>query len=87
VRIAVREIVGVEATLLGGQVKESELIEEATELLQKMKDMPMMDQMFKQFAGGKVNMNAAFSKLDQNMKKAKQKERLQAKLKKRQDKK
>jgi hypothetical protein len=77
----------IDQRIKSGQVKESELIEEATELLQKMKDNPMMDQMFKQFAGGKVNMNAAFSKLDQNMKKAKQKERLQAKLKKRKEKK
>jgi hypothetical protein len=60
-----------------GQLKESELIEEATEMLQHMKNMPGMKQfesMFGQF--GNPNLN-------QHLKKAKTKDRLRAKLAKR----
>lgn len=61
-----------------GQLKESELIEEATEMLKHMKDMPGMKQfenMFKQF-GNKPNLN-------EHLKKAKTKDRLRSKLAKR----
>jgi hypothetical protein len=64
-----------------GQLKESELIEEATQMLQHMKNMPGMKQfesMFNQF-----NMPP---NLNQNLKKAKTKERLQSKLAKRKEK-
>ena len=57
-----------------GQLKESELIEEATEMLKHMKNMPGMKQfesMFNQF--GTPNLN-------QHLKKAKTKDRLRAKL-------
>ena len=58
-----------------GQLKESELIEEATQMLQNMKNMPGMKQfesMFNQF-GMPPNVN-------QHLKKAKTKDRLRAKL-------
>lgn len=61
-----------------GQLKESELIEEATEMLKHMKDMPGMKQfenMFKQF-GNQANLN-------EHLKKAKTKDRLRSKLAKR----
>ena len=61
-----------------GQLKESELIEEATEMLKHMKDMPGMKQfenMFKQF-GNQPNLN-------EHLKKAKTKDRLRSKLAKR----
>jgi len=64
-----------------GDLKESELITEAAEMLQKMKDMPGMKQfetMFNKF--GKMNMNATQSKMDEKIKKAKTKERLKNKL-------
>ena len=65
-----------------GQLKESELIEEATEMLKHMKDMPGMKQfenMFKQF-GNQPNLN-------EHLKKAKTKDRLRSKLAKRIEKK
>ena len=65
--------------IASGQIKESELIEEATEMLNRMKGMSGLDQMFKQFAG-KTNVAATQAKMNQNLKKAKLKERLKAKL-------
>lgn len=62
-----------------GQIKESELIEEATEMLKHMKDMPGMKQfenMFKQFGNNQANLN-------EHLKKAKTKDRLRSKLAKR----
>jgi hypothetical protein len=68
-----------------GELKESELMEEASEMLKKMKDMPGLDQLFKKFAGGgKMDMSGMQSKLNQNVKAAKMKERLQQKLKEKQ---
>lgn len=67
-----------------GQLKESELLEEASEMMKHMKDMPGMkqfEQMFKQF--GNMNVKATQGNLDQKIKKAKTKERLRAKLDKR----
>ena len=66
-----------------GDLKESELMAEASEMLNKMKDMPGMSnlqQMFGQAAGGKMNLKAMQSKLNQNMKKAKQRERMQNRM-------
>lgn len=71
----------IEKKIKSGDVKESELIAEASEMLQKMKDMPGMKQfetMFKQF--GKMDTGAMQTKMDQNMKKAKNRERLKDKL-------
>ena len=76
-----------------GEIKESELMQEASEILNKMKDMPGMgdiEKMMKKMnipgmgGKGKMNMGAMSSKLNQNMKQAQTKERLQNKLKQRQ---
>lgn len=75
----------IDAKLKSGDIKESELIQEASEMLNHMKDMPGMKQfesMFQQF--GKVDINAMQNKMDEQIKRAKAKERLQEKLKKRQ---
>jgi hypothetical protein len=71
-----------------GEIKESELMEEGMELLNKMKNMPGMGDMQKMFSqmgipglgkGAKINMGAMESQLNKNMKNAKMKERLRAK--------
>lgn len=82
--------------LKSGEIKESELMEESKELLNKMKNMPGMDniqQMFSKMGpgglgglmsglgkGGKVNVGAMESALNKNLKMAKAKERMKAKL-------
>jgi hypothetical protein len=66
-----------------GELKESELIEEASGMFSKIKDMPGFEQMMKQFAGGNMNVPGMQNKMKQNAKAAKTKERLQQKLKKR----
>ena len=76
----------IDKKLKDGNIKESELIEEATELIKKMKDTPGMGNMQDMFAkmgmpfpqGGKLNTSAMQSQLARNMKLAKQKERMQA---------
>lgn len=71
-----------------GEFKESELMEEGMELLNKMKNMPGMGDMQKIFSqmgipglgkGAKINMGAMEAQLNQNMRNAKMKERLRAK--------
>ena len=69
-----------------GEIKESELMAEATEIMNKMKDMPgmeniqsMMNKMGLGGMGGKVNMGAMKSQLGKNMKMAQMKERMKAK--------
>ena len=79
----------IDKKIKAGDIKESELIEEATEMLKKMKEMPGMsgmDQMFKNMAGGggKVDFKAMQNQLSGNLRNAKQKERMLAKLKERQ---
>jgi hypothetical protein len=69
----------IEKKIKSGELKESELIEEATEMFAKMKDMPGLKQ-FEALFKGKMNMGAMQTKMDQNLKKAKMKERLQKKL-------
>ena len=83
--------------LKSGEIKESELMEESKELLNKMKNMPGMDNIEKMFskmggAGGlggmmanmmgkgKVNVGAMESALNKNLKMAKMKERMKAKV-------
>lgn len=70
-----------------GELKESELMEEGMELLNKMKNVPgmgNMQQMFSQMGipglgkGAKINMGAMESQLKKNMKTAKMKERMKA---------
>jgi hypothetical protein len=69
----------IEKKIKSGELKESELIEEASEMFAKMKDMPGLKQ-FEALFKGKMNMGAMQTKMDQNLKKAKMKERLQKKL-------
>ncbi len=73
-----------------GEIKESELLEEANDLITKMKDMPGMggmQNMMKNMGmpGGKMNMGAFQAEMDKNMKQAKTKERMQQKLAKKQE--
>ena len=79
-----------------GDIKESELMKEASDLLSNMKNMPGMGDLSSMLSkmgmsglgglaglggkGGKVNMGALQSHLQQNMKNAKMKERMQSKL-------
>jgi hypothetical protein len=69
-----------------GEIKESELIAEASELMNKMKDMPgmgniqsMLNKMGMGNLGGKVNTGAMEAQLNSRMKMAKMKERMKAK--------
>jgi hypothetical protein len=75
-----------DAKIKSGDIKESELISEATEMMNKMKDMPgigniqsLLSKMGLGGLGGKVNMNAMEAQLNKNMKLAKTKERIKAK--------
>lgn len=79
----------VESKIKNGDIKESELMQEASDLLKKMKDIPGMgnfENIFKNMAKGKVDMNAMQSQLSRNMANAKTKERMLSKLKERQQK-
>ena len=74
-----------------GDIKESELIEEAQEMVEKMQSIPGMGNMqdlLKKMgmggSGGKMNMNAMKSHMNQNLRQAKTKERMQQKLAERQ---
>lgn len=76
-----------------GQIKESEIMAEASGLLNKMKDMPgmgdiniqsMLQKMGMGGAGGKLNLGAMQNTLNQNMKLAQMKDRVRAKLSKKQ---
>lgn len=69
-----------------GEIKESELIAEASELMNKMKDMPgmgniqsMLNKMGMGNLGGKVNTGAMETQLNKRMKMAQMKERMKAK--------
>ena len=70
-----------------GEIKESELMEEAKDLMMKMKGMPGMKNFQDMFSkmgmpkNGKMNM----SKMESNIKLARQKERMREKLKKRKE--
>jgi len=72
-----------------GEIKESELIAEASELMSNMKNMPgmgdiqsMLSKMGMGGGGGKMNMNAMQSQLQRNMKIAQMKERMKNKAQK-----
>jgi len=77
----------IDKKIKSGELKESELIEEAVNMLSKIKDIPGMggfESMFKKFSGGgKMDLSGMQSKLSQNMKAAKMKERMQQKLRER----
>ena len=72
-----------------GEIKESELIAEATEIMNRMKNMPGMDNIQSMLSkmgmgdlgglGGKVNVGAMEAQLNKSMKLAQTKERIKAK--------
>jgi hypothetical protein len=71
-----------------GEIKESELMEEASELMKKMKNMPGMagmEGLFSKMGVNPKNMNmgAMQNKMNSNIRNAKQRERMRAKLEKR----
>jgi len=82
-----------------GEIKESELMQEASDLMAKMKSIPgvkNMESLFKQMGmpgmhnmgnlgKQKINLNAMQSNLQQRMKSSKQRERMLAKLQKRRE--
>ena len=75
-----------EGKIKSGDIKESELLSEATEMMQQMKGMPGMENMQSLFSkmgmdmfGGKVDTKATEEQLKRKMKLAKTKERIRAK--------
>ena len=75
-----------DSKIKSGDLKESELIAEATEMMNKMKNMPGMDNIQSMLSkmgmgglGGKLNTGAMEANLNQKMKMAKTKERMLAK--------
>uniref|UniRef100_A0A6C0ERJ7 Uncharacterized protein n=1 Tax=viral metagenome TaxID=1070528 RepID=A0A6C0ERJ7_9ZZZZ len=75
-----------DSKIKSGEIKESELISEATEMMNKMKNMPgmgdiqsILSKMGLNGLGGKLNTNAMQSQLNKNMKSAQNKERMRAK--------
>ena len=78
----------IDEKLKSGEIKESELMEEGMGLLNKMKDMPGMENMQKMFSqmgipglgnNAKLNMGAMEAQLNKNMKHAQMKERMRSK--------
>ena len=67
-----------------GDINESELLKEAGEMMQHMKNMPGMKEMMSKMGmgggGGKMNMGAMQANLEKSMRSASQKDRLRAKL-------
>jgi len=78
-----------DSRIKSGEIKESELISEATEMMNKMKNMPGMGNIQSLLSkmgmgnlsglGGKLNTGAMEAQLNKNMKMAKTKERIRAK--------
>ena len=75
-----------DSRIKSGEIKESELISEASEMMNKMKNMPgmgnlqaMLSKMGISGLGGKLNTGAMEAQLNKNMKMAKTKERIRAK--------
>ena len=78
-----------------GDIKESELLEEANNIMQKMKTMPGMNNMKEMFAKmgmpanmnmpGKMNMGATEANLKRNMRGAQQRDRMREKLARKQE--
>ena len=77
----------IDSKIKSGELKESELISEATEMMQKMKNMPGMGDIqsllnkmgMGGMGGAKPNLGAMEAQLEKNLKNAKMKERLAAK--------
>ena len=78
-----------DAKLKSGEIKESELLKEASELMNKMGKTPgNMNNLLGQFGiGKKINKNAFQAHMQQNIKKAKLRERMKEKLERKQIKK
>jgi len=78
----VKDIGGkLENKIKSGEVKESELLEEATELIDKMKDIPgIKEMMSKMGMNGKMDFKGMANKMQQTMNQAKTKERLRKKM-------
>uniref|UniRef100_A0A6C0EUH1 Uncharacterized protein n=1 Tax=viral metagenome TaxID=1070528 RepID=A0A6C0EUH1_9ZZZZ len=69
-----------EEKISSGQVKESELLEEATQIMDKIQDIPgLKEMMSKMGLNGKMDFKAMANKMQQHMKGTKTKERLQKK--------
>lgn len=76
-----------DSRIKSGEIKESELIAEASDIMNKMKNMPGMGNIHSMLnkmgvpipGGGKVNMAAMEAQLNRNMKQAKMRERMKAK--------
>ena len=75
--------------LQSGNIKESELLEEASELVNTMKNMPGMNNIESMLSkmglpgmgnGGKVDMGAFSKKMEQNIRASKMRERMRTKL-------
>ena len=63
-----------------GDLKESELLEEASQIMEKMQDIPgMKEMMSKMGMGGKVDFKAMSNKIQENLRKSKMKDRLNKK--------
>ena len=63
-----------------GDVKQSELLQEATEIMDKIKDIPGLKQMMSKMGmGGNMDFKGMANKMEQNLKAAKMKERLNKK--------
>ena len=69
-----------EDKIKSGDLKESELLEEASEIMDKMKDIPgMKEMMSKMGMGGKIDFKAMSNKIQENLRKTKMKDRLNKK--------
>lgn len=69
-----------EDKIKSGEVKQSELIEEATEIMKNMKDIPgIKEMMSKMGMNGKMDFKGMANKMQENLKMAKMKERLNKK--------
>ena len=74
----------IEEKMKSGDVKESELLEEATEIMDKMKDMPGLKEMMSKMGlngmgDGKFDFKGMANKMQQQMKQSKMKERMNKK--------
>ena len=75
----------IEEKFKSGDLKESELLEEAQEIMGKMQDLPGLKNMMSTMGlnpGGKFDFKGMANKMQQNMKYSKMKERMQEKRKK-----
>ena len=68
--------------LKSGDINETELLKEASEIMQQMKNIPGMQGMMNKMGmgGGKMNMSGMQAQMDKNIKNSKYKDRLRAKL-------